>query len=172
MPEVNRFDRRRRAVSFLLIAAFVVAVDQTSKLWLRSHVDPYEVVSILDRLSLVNVSNTGAAFGLFTDQTFLLTLVAVVGLIAVLLFYRYLPRSGVLETLALALIFGGAAGNLIDRLRFGHVTDFIYVRLWHDFYWPAFNVADSAITVGTIALACFIFWTVRKEKGHSSGAGS
>ena len=65
---------------------------------------------------------------------------------------------------------GGAVGNLIDRLRLGHVTDFIDVRLWHDYHWPSFNVADSAITVGAIALACFIFWMLRKQNDNSSGA--
>jgi signal peptidase II len=72
----------------------------------------------------------------------------------------------------LGLVFGGAVGNLIDRIRFGYVTDFVDVRLWRDFHWPAFNVADSAITVGSIMLAVFIFFTLRKRDGSSSKARS
>jgi signal peptidase II len=72
----------------------------------------------------------------------------------------------------LGLVFGGAVGNLIDRIRLGYVTDFIDVRLWRDFHWPAFNVADSAITVGSIMLVIFIFLAFRKGDGSSSGARS
>jgi signal peptidase II len=156
---------------FLIIAAFVVAIDQIIKLWVRSHLAPQEGIPIVGCLSLTCVRNTGSAFGLFANQAFLLTLVAIVGLLAILLFYRYLPKSSILGSLALGLVFGGAVGNLIDRLRLGYVTDFIDVRLWHDFHWPAFNVADSAITVGAIVLVVFIFRRLKKENGHSSGAG-
>lgn len=172
MPGVNRHGSGWRAGLFLIIAALVVAIDQASKLWVRSLLDLYEVVPLVGPLSLTHVRNTGSAFGLFANQAFLLTLVAIVGLVTVLLFYRYLSRSSILGSLALGLVFGGAVGNLIDRVRFGYVTDFIDVRLWRDFHWPAFNVADSAITVGTIALAVFVFWALRKEDGNSSGAGS
>lgn len=157
---------------FLLIAAFVVAIDQISKLWVRSHLLPGESLSEVGFLRLTHVQNTGSAFGLFANQAFLLSLVAIVGLITILLFYRYVSESSILGSLALGLVFGGAVGNLLDRLRLGHVTDFIDVRLWHDFHWPAFNVADSAITVGVIALACFIFLALKKENGHTSGARS
>jgi signal peptidase II len=125
-------------------------------------------VPIFGCLSLTNVRNTGSAFGLFVNQAFLLTLIAIVGVVAILLFYRYFSKSSMLGVSALSLVFGGAIGNLIDRLRFGYVTDFIDVRLWHDFHWPSFNVADSAITVGSIVLVVFIFLTFRKADGSSS----
>jgi signal peptidase II len=102
---------------------------------------------------LTHVHNTGAAFGLFPDQSQLLTVFAIIAGTVVLFFvlygYRYFPwleKSSVLVTLGLVL--SGTAGNLIDRLRYGYVIDFI------DFsYWPAFNVADSAVTIGVIAFA-------------------
>ncbi len=181
MPGANRQGRGRRVGWFLLIAAVVVAIDQTSKLWVSSHLPLGESLPETGFLRLTHVQNTGSAFGLFANQGFLLALVAVVGLVVILLFYRHLSQHSVLGTLALGLVFGGALGNLIDRLRFGYVTDFMDVRLWPEFYWvrlwpeyhwPTFNVADSAITVGTIALACFVFWALRKENGHFSGAGS
>jgi len=172
MPGANRHGRGLRAGLFLLIAASVVAIDQTSKLWIRSHLPLGESLPESGFLRLTHVQNTGSAFGLFANQAFLLALVAIVGLLMILLFYRYLSEHSILGTLALGLVFGGAVGNLIDRLRFGYVTDFIDVRLWHDFHWPAFNVADSALTVGAIALACFIFWALKKENGHPSRARS
>jgi signal peptidase II len=172
MPEVERQGSGWRGGLFLIIAAFVVALDQISKLWVRSYLDSYETIPLVGCLSLTNVRNTGSAFGLFANQVFLLTVVAIVVLVAILLFYRYFSRSNILGISALGLVFGGAVGNLIDRLRFGYVTDFVDVRLWRDFHWPAFNVADSAITVGSIMLVIFIFLAFRKEDGSSSGAGS
>jgi len=181
MPGANRQGRGRRVGWFLLIAAIVVAIDQTSKLWISSHLPLGESLPETGFLRLTHVQNTGSAFGLFANQGFLLALVAVVGLVVILLFYRHLSQHSVLGTLALGLVFGGALGNLIDRLRFGYVSDFIDVRLWPEFYWvrlwpeyhwPTFNVADSAITVGAIALACFISRAVRKENGHPSEAGN
>ena len=172
MPEAERQGSGWRGGLFLIIAAFVVALDQTSKLWVSSHLDLYETIPLVGCLSLTHARNTGSAFGLFANQAFLLTLVAIVGLMVILLFYRYLSRFNILGILALALVFGGALGNLIDRLRFGYVTDFVDVRLWGDFHWPTFNVADSAITVGSIVLAVFVFLTFRKEGGRSPGDGS
>jgi signal peptidase II len=172
MPEVERQGSGWRGGLFLVIAAFVVTLDQTSKLLVRSYLDPYETIPLVGCLSLTHVRNTGSAFGLFANQVFLLILVAIVGLVTILLLYRYLSRISLLSSFALGLVFGGAVGNLIDRLRFGYVTDFIDVRLWRDFHWPAFNAADSAITVGAIVLAVFIFRALRKGDVSSSGARS
>jgi len=172
MPEIERLGSGWRGGLFLIIVAFVVVLDQISKLWVRSNLELFQTVPIIGCLSLTYVRNTGSAFGLFANQAFLLALVAIVGLVAVLLLYRYLSRSNILSISALGLIFGGAMGNLIDRLRFGYVTDFVDVSLWRDFHWPAFNVADSAITVGSIMLIIFIFSAFRKGDGKSSEAGS
>ena len=172
MPEVKRQGSGWRGGLFLIIAASVVSLDQISKLWVRSNITLYESKPVFSCLSLTNVRNTGSAFGLFVNQAFLLALIGVVGVIAILLFYRYFSKSNLLGVSALSLVFGGAIGNLIDRFRFGYVTDFIDVRLWHDYHWPSFNVADSAITIGSIVLVVFIFLTFRKADGSSSKAGS
>lgn len=152
---------------FLLIAAFVVAADQLTKSWIRANLLPGESLPELGNLTITHAQNTGAAFGLFTDQSFLLTLIAIAGLIAILFFYRHLPQSSMLSSAALGLIFGGALGNLTDRVLIGYVTDFIYVRLWNNVYWPAFNIADSAITVGVIALAVFFLLDAKKKDGQA-----
>jgi signal peptidase II len=141
------------ALIFLGIIAVVVILDIATKEWIRSNLSPGGSFPEIWRLTVVNVQNTGSAFGMFTNQAFLLSIVAIAGLVVVLLFFRYLRDLGFLGGLALSLIFAGALGNLIDRLRFGCVTDFIYVRLWGNVFWPAFNIADSAITVGAILLA-------------------
>jgi signal peptidase II len=172
MPEVKRQGSGWRGGLFLLIAACVVALDQISKLWVRSNMTLYESIPVFGCLSLTNVRNTGSAFGLFVNQTFLLALIGVVGVIAILLFYRYFSKSNLMGIFALGLVFGGAIGNLIDRFRFGYVTDFIDVRLWHDYHWPSFNVADSAITVGSMVLVVFIFLTFKKTNVSSSKTGS
>ena len=170
MPEVERQNSWRGVGLFLLIAACVVALDQITKMWVRSNIPLYKLVPVFGCLSLTDVRNTGSAFGLFANQVFLLTLVAVIGLVAILLIYRHLAQISLLSSFALGLVFGGAVGNLMDRVVFGYVTDFILVRVWGDFYWPSFNVADSGITVGAIALIVFLFWALRKGDVGSSGA--
>jgi signal peptidase II len=157
-----------RKWTFLLIAAFVVAADQLTKSWIRANLLPGESLPEIGPLTIIHIWNTGAAFGLFANQAFLLTIIAIVGLVVILLFFRYLQQSGILSSITLGLVFGGALGNLIDRLFIGRVTDFIYVRLWDDVYWPAFNIADSCITVGVILLAFFLVRGFKKGDGRSS----
>ena len=156
---------------FLAIVAVVVVLDQFSKQWIRDNVPLGGSLPAMGRLTIVHVQNTGSAFGLFTDQAFLLSIIAVAGLVVVLLFFRYLKQLGVTGGIALSLIFSGALGNLVDRLRLGHVTDFIYVRLWDNFYWPAFNVADSAITTGAILLAVVALSAFGKKHEPGPEAG-
>lgn len=174
MPSVEQHGNRRWLGIFLLIAAFVVIIDQISKLWIRTNLDLNEIIPIVDRLSLTYIHNTGSAFGLFAGQSFLLALISFVGLIAIMWFHHYLYLTDIWGNLALGLVFGGAIGNLIDRLRFGRVTDFIYVRLWYDssglpVYWPTFNFADSAITAGCIALICYLIFAFKKVNVHPGG---
>jgi signal peptidase II len=157
------------ALIFLGIIAVLLVLDIATKEWIRANLPPGGSFPEIWRLSIVNVENTGSAFGMFTNQAFLLSIVAIAGLVVVLLFFRYLKDLGFLGGLALSLIFAGALGNLIDRLRFGHVTDFIYVRLWGNVFWPAFNVADSAITVGAIMLAIVALASLGKKHEPKPG---
>lgn len=161
MPKVD-WQGRHQTGLFLAIAASVVVVDQITKWWIRANLLPGVSLPEEGFLRLTHVQNTGTAFGLLANQSFLLTVIAVTGLLAILFFYRHLLRETTLSLVALSLVFGGAVGNLIDRLRLGYVTDFIDIRLWGDFHWPAFNFADSSITVGAIILACSLLWLIRK----------
>ena len=141
-----------------VLAGVVVVLDQITKLIALARLVPGATVRVIDDvLALTLVLNPGLAFGLLASVptewrwiVALLSLVALVILVRVAL--RVLPRGGFADHGAIGLIFGGAIGNLIDRARFGAVIDFVDVhyRGWH---WPAFNVADSAITVGVTVLA-------------------
>jgi signal peptidase II len=143
---------RSRLTLFSIVVALVVTFDQLSKLGIRAHFALGESLPLTDRLSLTYLKNPGAAFGLLTNQTELLIIIGIASLFIVLLFLRYLSPVTTLSRVAIGLIWGGALGNLIDRLRLGHVTDFIDFRLWGGFRWPTFNIADAAITVGVFVL--------------------
>ena len=145
-------DSIKKVTLCLLVIALISASDQLSKLWIRTHLALGESLPLTDRLSLINMENPGSAFGLFANKTFLLIIISIAALLFILLFLRYLSPATNLSIVSIGLILGGAVGNLIDRLRFGCVTDFIHFRLWGDFHWPAFNIADAAITVGVFVL--------------------
>jgi signal peptidase II len=137
----------------LSIAAAVVVLDQIVKAVVRSTLELHEsVVVIPSFFSLTRVHNYGAAFGLmnaaeFPFKTVILSIVATLALGALSWYGATLPAEQRLARLGLALIIGGAAGNLIDRLRSGYVVDFVDLY-WRDWHFWAFNVADAAITVG------------------------
>jgi signal peptidase II len=150
----------------LIVAAVVITLDQLSKLWVRDHFALWESLPIIGRLSLTYHINPGAAFGLLDNQTELLIIMGIASLFIILLFLRYLSRLTTLSLVSIGLIWGGAVGNLIDRIRFGYVTDFIDFRLWGDFHWPTFNIADAAITVGVVTLIYHVWrWEV-SGKAH------
>ncbi|PYM41018.1 MAG: signal peptidase II [Candidatus Rokuibacteriota bacterium] len=145
------------SVRVAALAGVVVVLDQITKLIALGRLVERAPVHVIDGfLALTLVRNPGLAFGLLADVptgwnwvAALLSVVALVILVRVAL--RVMPRGGWPDHSAIGLIFGGAVGNLIDRARFGAVVDFVdvYYRGWH---WPAFNVADSAITVGVALL--------------------
>jgi signal peptidase II len=142
----------------LVLAGAIVALDQLTKAVVLRYLVLGVPISVVDGLlSLTLVLNPGLAFGLLggLPDTWrwivaALSLVALAVLARVAL--RVLPVGGLFGRLAIGLIFGGAVGNLIDRARFGAVVDFVDVY-WGTWHWPAFNVADSAITVGVAVLA-------------------
>ena len=146
-------------MTFVLgLATVVFVADQLTKKWALVRLDAsHPVVVIPDFFHLVLVMNPGVAFGIFAGvppgwrwivSLFSLTALALLGSLA----FRVLPRGSIVARVAIGLVFGGAAGNLLDRWRFGAVVDFIDV-FWRAYHWPAFNVADSGITVGVCLLA-------------------
>ena len=111
---------------------------------------------------MTHVANTGGVFGLFPDRTPILIVLTIIVIAGLLLCYRYFPFNSLCSGVAFGFLLGGSIGNLVDRLRLGHVTDFIDVRLWSGFHWPAFNLADSAIVIGVLILLCLLL--IRLEK--------
>jgi len=142
----------------LVLATTVVVLDQVTKAAALAHLIPGHPLVVVDGwLSLTLVMNPGLAFGLLgTVPPAWRWIVAALSIVALLVLarvaLRVLPTGGFIGVIAVGLIFGGAVGNLIDRARFGAVVDFVDVhyRGWH---WPAFNIADSAISVGVVLLA-------------------
>ena len=163
MQKASRPKGRWQNVLFPLTALLIVAADQLTKVWIRSYPEEPPIFQA-GFFQVINRHNTGAAFGLFQGQSFALTIVALIGVGILLLYsflvHRHLPFLDTkLGRIAMGLILGGTVGNLVDRLYFGYVTDFV------DFgFWPAFNVADSAITIGVILFIVSILLTSRAEK--------
>ena len=148
-----------------VVAALVVLADRLSKIWVSSHVPRGSFITIIPGVFRIShVFNTGAAFSLFADSLSptvvrdLLVGFSIVAVVVVLGMLWRLGRRFTLTGLALALILGGAIGNLYDRIRYSYVTDFLEVKIVH-YHWPDFNVADSCIVVGACLLLIEIFRT-------------
>jgi lipoprotein signal peptidase len=148
---------------WLCLSIAVIILDQVTKHLAAEMLEPYQSVSVVSYLNLTLMYNTGAAFSFLSDASgwqrwFFIGLSAVVS-VSIMLWLWRIPREQLGLALALSLILGGALGNCADRLLYGHVIDFIdvYYGKWH---WPAFNVADSAITLGVgILLVDSLFGT-------------
>lgn len=141
---------------WLPLTAVVIALDQASKLWMIHHFFILERVRLLPVLDIVLTYNTGAAFSMLAQasgwQRWVFVALALAVSAVLLVWMRRLAASTQgLISCGLALIVAGALGNLIDRVRLGHVIDFIWAH-WGEHYFPAFNVADSAITIGAALL--------------------
>jgi len=144
---------------FLALAAVVIGLDQLTKGLIRATLDKGESVPEEGLLRIVHFANSGAAFGMFQGATPLLALTSVIGMVAIGVYLFNPGFAHPLVRLGLAMMLGGAVGNLIDRVRMGEVTDFIKVP-----HWPAFNVADSAITTGVVCLIVAMLWTSEEPK--------
>ncbi len=158
-------------VNALIISAAVIVLDQFTKYLVLRNMDLFESINLLPFLSLTLLHNTGAAFSLLADASgwqrwfFIILGVSVSG--GILWWLRRLPETGQrLLSISLALILGGALGNVIDRTLHGHVIDFIqfFLGSWS---WPAFNIADSAISIGAVLLIYDGFLGSGKENADS-----
>ena len=157
----SRLAIRPRDSWFLLVAAVIIALDQAVKWVIRETVERGDSHPVIWPLEIVHFTNTGAAFGMLQGAGPLLVLTSVVGMVAIVVFLFNPSFAHPLMRLGLAFMLGGAVGNLIDRVKDGEVVDFIKVP-----NFPAFNVADSAITLGVLLL----IWTMLQEpRAHQPG---
>ncbi|OPB33995.1 signal peptidase II [Pseudomonas fluorescens] len=159
MPNAaSRFGR----LGWLVLSLLVLAIDQVSKAHFEGSLEMFQqIVVIPDYFSWTLAYNTGAAFSFLADgggwQRWLFAVIAVVVSAVLVVWLKRLGRDDTWLAIALALVLGGALGNLYDRIALGHVIDFILVHWQNRYYFPAFNFADSAITVGAIMLALDMF---------------
>ena len=146
---------------FIVTVISVIALDQVSKHWIQADVEWHRSVTVIDGVfNLTHVRNTGVAFGMFSGganpiRTVAFAGVSLIAMVIILLFFRKLGPEKRLWAIGLGLVFGGAWGNLIDRIRWGYVVDFLDFY-WNSWHWPAFNVADASVTVGSILLLILI----------------
>ena len=131
-----------------LISFIVLALDQMTKYFAITYINPYDSFKILPFLHLVLITNKGAAFGMFKSMgsSFFIAASAVA-----IIFVIYLLIKGKENRLGLSLILGGTIGNLTDRILYGRVVDFIDLSIGR-YHWPAFNIADSALSVGVMII--------------------
>lgn len=162
---------KRNIIIFVVVAVAVIVLDQLTKSAIVARFSLHESYTIINNFfNLVYVMNPGAAFGFLAGASAMFRYIFFIGItvLAIVLIIFYLVKSkpqSVLIVLSFTLIFAGAVGNLTDRIRYGAVVDFldVYVGTWH---WPAFNVADSAISIGAV----LIIWEmiVTRKKGNAA----
>jgi len=150
----------------LLISGSVLVLDILTKFLIRTYLADYEAVVVTPFLNIVHVQNRGAAFGIFSSlgNGFFIA-VALLASVAVFYYMLRVPEHRVI----MALILGGAVGNLLDRFRQGYVTDFVDVHIG-DLHWPAFNVADSALTMSILLMLFLSFRGQPKDRDATTGA--
>ncbi len=144
--------RAARAWPFFTGFVVIFGLDQLTKHLVRAYLDPGQSIPERGFFRLTHISNTGTAFGLLTNRTFFLIVGSFVAIGILVWYYRSHPSPGVWLRVLMGVMLGGAISNLLDRIRFGQVTDFIDIGVGTT-RWPAFNVADSSIVVGLVILA-------------------
>jgi signal peptidase II len=153
---------------WLPLSAGIVVADQLVKAWLVHHFSLFERVHVLPVLDIILTYNTGAAFSFLAEasgwQRWLFVLLALIVSALLIAWLRRLRAGQGLLACGLALITGGALGNLLDRLLSGRVVDFVHAH-WRQHYFPAFNVADAAITIGAALLLLDAFLETRRAAG-------
>jgi signal peptidase II len=165
--------KRDRAASWLLLSVLVVLADQASKYYIIQHFGEFEHITLLPVLDVTRMHNVGAAFSFLASASgwqrwVFIGLAGIVSVGIIVWMLRLKERAHGLLACGLALVLGGALGNVIDRIRLGYVIDFIHFH-WDRAYFPAFNVADSAITVGAACLLLdALFEGKRKPDANST----
>ncbi|WP_027874197.1 signal peptidase II [Spongiibacter marinus] len=155
MPNSGAAQQRRGRLLWVIFAAVIVLVDQITKVWADASLVYGQPNPILPVLDITLHYNPGAAFSFLSDaggwQRWFFTVISAAVSVYLLVWLMKLGREQWLLSMALALVLGGALGNLWDRVRLGHVIDFISVH-WGNAYFPTFNIADAAISVGAVLL--------------------
>ncbi len=148
---------------FVALICMIPLLDQFTKWIIVSRMSLHDSIPVIDGvLSITHIHNSGIAFGFFPGLPKLFLLITILSMLVVVYFYLTVRPRTLLVTLGCALILGGAAGNLLDRVHYGYVVDFINFS-----FWPAFNVADSSVSSGVVLLL-LNFFLEKKEVEHAS----
>jgi len=143
------------SLRWLWVSVIVILFDQFSKYWISTHFSLHNYKSLTSWLGITLLHNTGAAFSFLSQangwQRWVFVVIAVLVSLVLLMWIKRAPSSAIVKPMAAALILGGALGNLIDRMIHGYVIDFVLVH-YKNWYFPAFNLADAAITIGAALL--------------------
>lgn len=144
---------RNKYLYLLLISNTMIILDQFTKYMVATHIPKYYSIKVIDNFfHLTHIRNSGVAFGMFAGhasqyKTLFFVIVSSIAIVAVLTFFRNTPNDRKMVQFGLILIFSGAVGNMIDRILYREVIDFLDF-FYKDHHWPAFNIADSCITIG------------------------
>jgi signal peptidase II len=157
--------KTRQWVELAAVALVAIAADQATKWIVSSQLSFGEKVDVVGPLSIHHVQNSGIAFGLFPTATPVVTVLTAFALAWMLIFFARSGGRHPILPVALGFLLGGSASNLIDRVRLGHVTDFLDLR-----YWPAFNLADSFIVAGVGILIAALVFAEKEPRRHAPGS--
>lgn len=142
-------------LKWLWLSGLIIALDQITKKWIEASLLLYESIDVLPVFQITHVRNPGAAFSFLSHaggwQRWFFVTVTLIAIVVLTTWLSRLSKTAIWQAASLSLILGGAVGNLIDRLAYGYVIDFLLVY-YQSWYWPAFNVADSAISVGAVMM--------------------
>lgn len=168
----STIQKETNAARWLLLSVLIIIADQVSKFYIVENLVYRQRIQLSSLLDITRLHNTGAAFSFLADmggwqRWFFVGLGLIVAIIIIVWLLRLRLPQQLTLAVGLSLILGGAIGNVIDRLIYGHVVDFIHVH-YSDMYWPAFNVADSAITLGAVLLIVDTFRDSRRSRQEIS----
>lgn len=157
---------KKNSLGWLCLSALIIILDQTAKYWISQKFMLGEIKPVTDFFSLVLFHNQGAAFSFLNSAgkfaVWIFAVIAAIVSLLIIIWLAKLPAGNKWQACALSLILGGALGNLVDRIAHGYVIDFLFFH-YKQFSWPAFNVADSAITIGAFILVVGLF--IYRKKG-------
>jgi signal peptidase II len=157
--------RTRQWVELGAVAVSAIAADQATKAIVSAELDLGDEVDVIGPLSIHHVQNSGIAFGLFPTATPAVIALTAIAVVWMLVFFARSGGRHPILPVALGFLLGGSVSNLVDRVRLGHVTDFLDVR-----YWPAFNLADSFIVAGVAILIAALLFADREPRRHAPGS--
>jgi signal peptidase II len=167
MPLSNRY------LQLFLASNILIILDQYTKMWVNTHIPKHRFIMVIDNFfAITHIRNPGVAFGLFADgpseyKTYVFIGFSIIAIVAILIFFHQTPRENKMVRVALILIFSGAIGNMIDRILYHEVIDFLDF-FYGSYHWPAFNIADSCITIGVMLMFLDLIQAGKKPQVEDS----